>query len=486
MTVPTLDALLAPTTLPGWALALLGLCAAVAVVDRLIMPLARRLRRAVTRRTVDDLNEKLRLRIQPFKLTRRKALIEQLRNDPDILAAIDAEVSAGRSTRPQAIAKARRIAAEIVPSFSATTYFRIGTRLARRVAQSLYRVRLGYADDKALAALDPNAAVVFVMNHRSNMDYIVVTYMTSPAAALSYAVGEWAQVWPLSRLIRSMGAYFIRRNSSDPLYRRIVARYVAMATQAGVVQAVFPEGGLTRDGHLQAPKLGLLSYIVNGFDPTGPRDVVFIPVGINYDRVLEDRNLTAAAKLKSGEAPRFDFSPGVFLTYTLKMAGRWIIGRWYKHGYACVSFGAPISLRAYLTSRRVDLRTLPDAARHVAIADLGTTLMAAVGHVVPALPVPMVATALLEATGPVTAFELKGRVYEIMTELESRGHYVHVPRDDRDYAIDVGLRLLALRRLVVTHDSRWQVAPGETEIIRYYAASIAHLLAGQRTTQRAA
>ena len=43
--------------------------------------------------------------------------------------------------------------------------------------------------------------------------------------------------------------------------------------------------------------------MVSGFDPNGPRDIVFVPVGINYDRVLEDRVLTAAAVHAQGRAP---------------------------------------------------------------------------------------------------------------------------------------------------------------------------------------
>ena len=39
-----------------------------------------------------------------------------------------------------------------------------------------------------------------------------------------------------------------------------------------------------------------MNYIVSGFDSTGERDVVFVPVGLNYDRVLEDRVLTATGK----------------------------------------------------------------------------------------------------------------------------------------------------------------------------------------------
>ena len=118
--------------------------------------------------------------------------------------------------------------------------------------------------------MPPDASVVFVINHRSNMDYVLVTYLVSESSALSYAVGEWARVWALQRLIRAMGGYFVRRDSSNPLYRKVLARYVHMATTSGVAQAVFPEGGLTRDGALRPPKLGLLSYMVSGFDPNGP------------------------------------------------------------------------------------------------------------------------------------------------------------------------------------------------------------------------
>ena len=129
------------------------------------------------------------------------------------------------------------------------------------------------------------------MNHRSNMDYVLVSFLAAERVALSYAVGEWARIWPLQGLIRAMGAYFVRRNSGDPLYRMVLQRYVQMATEGGVPQAMYPEGGLTTDGRLRAPKLGLLDYMLKGFDPKGERDLVFVPVGINYDRVLEDRSL---------------------------------------------------------------------------------------------------------------------------------------------------------------------------------------------------
>ena len=223
----------------------------------------------------------------------------------------------------------------------------------------------------ALAKVDRTATVVFVINHRSNMDYILVTYMAAATSALSYAVGEWARVWGLQSLIRSMGAYFVRRDSGEPLYRKVLSRYVQMSTAAGVTQAMFPEGGLTRDGTLRPPKLGLFSYMVSGFDPHGPRDVVFVPVGLNYDRVLEDRLQTGAIATPAGEKPRFKFNALVLAGFLLRQTWLRITGRWHRFGYACVSFGAPVSLRAYLTERGVDLRTLSPTDRSAEIGKLG-------------------------------------------------------------------------------------------------------------------
>ena len=141
------------------------------------------------------------------------------------------------------------------------------SRLARWLSTFLYRVRLGYLDEQAMQTVDPDAAVIFVINHRSNMDYVLVTYMASSSSALYYAVGEWARVWLLQNLIRTMGGYFVRRDLREPLYRKVLSRYVHLAIAGGLTQAMFPEGGLTRDGKLRPPKLGLLSYIVSGVRP---------------------------------------------------------------------------------------------------------------------------------------------------------------------------------------------------------------------------
>jgi len=363
-----------------------------------------------------------------------------------------------------------------VPAFNAYVYFRVGYWLAKTFARFVYRVRLGYTDSESLAAINPKSTVVFVMNHRSNMDYILVSFLAAERVALSYAVGEWARIWPLQGLIRAMGAYFVRRNSGDPLYRMVLQRYVQMATEGGVPQAMYPEGGLTVDGRLREPKLGLLDYMLKGFNPEAERDLVFIPVGINYDRVIEDRSLLR--KLDAAASRRS-------LLGTLRVTGAYLarqflftlLGRRYRYGYACVNFGRPVSMREHAKAQGIDFRTLDDDARRAAVAQVGARLMAQIGQVVPVLPVPLVASVMLrEPQRAMSELELKGAVNALIEQVEARGAHVYVPRSDRDYALTVGLRMLTLRHIVLGEGGLYRINPAELTVLRYYANSIVHVI----------
>jgi glycerol-3-phosphate O-acyltransferase len=310
------------------------------------------------------------------------------------------------------------------------------------------------------------------MNHRSNMDYVLVSYLAAEKTALSYAVGEWARIWPLQSLLRSMGAFFVRRDSGDPLYRRVLERYVQMAAEAGVVQAMFPEGGLTKDGALRPPRLGLLDYMLRDYDPAR-RDLVFVPVGLNYDRVLEDRTqLAGAAGQRKGAA----HTAAGAARFTLRNAWQWVGGRWHRFGYACVNFGTPISMRDWLSERGGDLRALPREERARRVQELGDELIGAVGQVIPALPVPLVATVLLDSDEPLTSLEVHRRTLTLARRIQAAGGHVYVPRTDEEYATAVGLRALVLRRLIEERDGSFAPVPAEVPMLRYYANSIRHLL----------
>jgi glycerol-3-phosphate O-acyltransferase len=445
--------------MPLWLLVLILVFALFAALERVMIPSVRWYFRRRLEKAVAKLNQKLERPIQPFKLARRYDMIQRLIYDPKVSQAIADHAATTGVPERVIFAEAKSYAREIVPSFSASAYFGFAIRLARFLSNALYRVRLGHYDDAELKNIDPDAAVIFVMNHRSNMDYLLVTYLAAQRSALSYAVGEWARVWPLSRLIRAMGAYFIRRKSKNDLYRKVLARYVRLATDAGVTQAMFPEGGLSLSGALMQPKLGLLKYIIDDFDPTAKRDVVFVPVAINYDRVLEDRILTAAAKESKR---RFRAGIGVIAGSAVKQLWLRLTGRYHKFGYAAVSFGRPVSLKVFGSTTEGDI-TVP----------LAKTLMKQIGAIVPVLPVPAVSWLLLK-NGPMTRAEVETGLSQIVVELPKA--HIHLPRDDRDYAAEVGLRNLTERKILTVEDGKYTPNPENVELLMYYANSIRHLM----------
>ncbi len=443
-----------PVTLPLWAFILIVLFAAVTFASHFLFPSVRWFFRRRAEKLIAQLNTRLERPIEPFKLARRYDMIQRLLYDPEITQAIVDHARENNVPENVAFEKARHYAREIVPSFSATVYFTFGMRIAKWLSRMLYRVRLGSFDRDALQSLDKDATVIFVMNHRSNMDYVLVTYLVSRASALSYAVGEWARVWPLSGVIRMMGAYFIRRRSRTALYRRVLARYVQLATDGGVTQAMFPEGGLSLTGEVGNPKLGLLNYIVESFED-GDRDVIFVPVALNYDQVLEDRFL-----IKAGKGGNRRFRPPLWTVVSSVSAYFWrrLTGQFKGFGTASVAFGAPLTLSKF------DVQS--DLTSEVA-----QELMSRIRAVVPVLAAPLVARAIV-VEGATSISDLETSVGRMLDGLKEK----RMPLPKRNVAaiVDETLGRFVLRNLLERDADEVRVMGDGADVLGYYANSIKH------------
>jgi len=437
---------------PVWLLILILGFAAISLATHFLFPSVRWFFRRRAERALQRLNARLDRKIDLFKLARRSDMVARLAYDPKVMAAATAHAAETGVPGEVAFEEARRYAREIVPGFSATLYFGFATRAAKGLSRLLYRVRVDRVD-QALDAIDARATIIFVMNHRSNVDYVLITWLVANRAALSYAVGEWARVWPLSVMIRAMGAYFIRRGSRNALYRRVLARYMQMAAEEGTTQAIFPEGGLSRDGRVGPAKLGLISYIVDGFDPAG-RDVVFVPVGLAYDRVLEDRVLVEAAQTA---ARRYRNRPLRSALHMARFLLARLTGRSKGYGTAAAAFGIPVSLRAHL-------------AAGLTAGELGTRLMAAIGAVVPVLPVPLVARAL--GDGAESLAVLEARIAALVGRLTAAGAVLKLPPEGMAAVLEQGLEPLRRRGLV---DARLQPVAGQRPLLAFYAAAVPDL-----------
>jgi glycerol-3-phosphate O-acyltransferase len=461
--------------LPLWLALAVGAVAAWTLCFHILLPGVRWFFRRREEIFIRKIHKRLNLRFPAFKITRKRVIVQRLISDPAVLKAIDEYAQEQNIPTEAALNKAESYAQEIVPSFHAYAYFHLGSMVGLSLSRLLYRVRVGYANEDTLAKVPPHSTVVFVMNHRSNMDYILLGSLTVRRAALSFAVGEWARVWPVKPLVKAMGAYFVRRHPGDTLYRRVLARYVKMTVEGGLVQAVFPEGKLSRNGKLQEPKLGLLDYMLRDFNPDGERDLIFIPAGVNYDRVFEDRTLL----LEGMPGAKKSWKTAAITTLSFILHNIWLMvrGGWHRFGYAAVYFGEHVSVKNYTKAQAVDFRRLAKDARIEQVQRLAGELFDCVGRMIPVLPVSLISSVFID--DPETLLseaEVKAKALKLMETLERNGAHVYIPRKDRDYAVHVGLRMLTLRHLVLKEEGGYRAAPSEMRMLNYYASSIVHLI----------
>src|SRR5215217_4722148 len=413
------------------------------------------------RKRADKVVEEVRRRgieLPTFKLTRRGTLIFRLTRDPELLEA--AEVYARENGISMAVAMARveGYAREIVPSFNAFLFFCVGILLAAWISTSLYVISVipqGGLDED----VNEDASVVFVMNHRSNIDYVLLAHLMAYRTALSYAAGEWAYIWPLGRLIGGMGAYFVRRGSGDELYRRVLERFIQMAVEGGLTQVFFPEGRLSRDGKPREPKIGLLDYMLRRFDPEAC-DILFVPVGVNYDWVLEDHSLLQSGGPEAGIRGRgglFASAAGSVLRNLIQVRR----GGSFRLGTAA-GVGTPVSARDYAGSRRIEFREFEREDRIEEVKALARLLMRAINDSVPSVAVPLVALALTEAperTLPEDGLILRAR---------------SLAQVDEPLDYEAAIRTLVMWQLVEAGRGGYRPAPGAEKILVYYANSAYH------------
>ena len=421
-----------------------------------------------------------RLAIQPsaFQLLKPTSTADLLMVDPLVQDAILKETERSEADQCDALAEARSYAREIVPSLSAGLYFRVIHGPLKRIMLSLFRVRVRYVDEGAIVRAARTSTPVFVLNHRSNLDYVIAATSLADRAILSFAVGEWARYWPLEGLLRALGGFFVRRGSGNPLYRAVLAAHVKTAVGAGVPQAFFIEGRFSEDGKLRRPRLGLLDYAVRSFDPETGRDVAFVPVAVNYDRVIEDKNLQIM-KASGKRATRTGSwrATAAFLGHQLWLR---LNRRWKPFGHATLSVGAPVSLREWLENRGFDPRGAERDERFGEVGVLADHLMERIAEIMPVLPVPLMATVIRDRDEEgVTRAEARSAAFEILESLAARPGEPDIPRADWEPAVELGLQLLIQRQMVKADEGRLRILEPRRHFVDYYANSIGHLIAEQ-------
>lgn len=419
-----------------------------------------------------------RARVDRFKLASRAHVRSQLLEDAVIRVAIREHARETGESGARTAKRVREYVDEIVPFFNVVAYFQLGYRASRALLNLFYKVTVDFEDRAALQRLPKDAVLVYLMNHRSNADYVLVGYALAGQVAISYAVGEWARAFPLEHVFKAFGAYFVRRRYRERLYHTVLERYVQLITRHGVTQGIFLEGGLTRDGKLRAPKIGLLDYVIGiARDPAYRPRMFVVPVAVNYDRVLEDRSLLDELAAREGRArPSRTSQMADVARYLFWNTGRLLARRWKRYGRAAVMVGKPVPLADWFERER-DLFDIPRPERLARVQALSDGIMRRIGEIIPVTPVPLACAAIQSFDGHfIPRAALLARMEEMRDALVSLN--ATVIRADRDIeeTFDRAWRMLRMRRMLAASGAGYAVLPRSRPLVSYYANSVAHLL----------
>jgi glycerol-3-phosphate O-acyltransferase len=272
---------------------------------------------------------------------------EKVLRDRTLRAALDAlAAESGRS--PAALAaEARRDLKEI-----ASRYHPLFVRLMRPLLAGLFRrIYKGVeVDEEGLERLRRAAAdapIVLCPSHKSYVDFLVlpvVLYdggMTPPHVA----AGINLAFWPFGAIARRGGAFFIRRKvKGDRIYTAVLRAYVKLLLRDRFPQEFYVEGGRSRTGKLLFPKTGLVSMEVDAWLDGAADDVLFVPIAIDYERIIEAGSY--ARELEGDEKPK----------ESLRGLLRAVKVLFHRYERVYVQFEEPISLRS-LAEQRLGPRT---------------------------------------------------------------------------------------------------------------------------------
>jgi glycerol-3-phosphate O-acyltransferase len=429
---------------------------------------------------------RFRARVDRFKLTGKPYISDALLADEAIAEAVRLHAREHALDEEKAWQRVRVYIDEIVPAFNLLMYYQFGYALSSALLNLFYKVTVKVRSPEAFARLPRESIVIYLMNHRSNADYVLAGYALAGQVAISYAVGEWARVFPLEYLFKSFGSYFIRRRYREPLYHTVLERYVQLITRNGVTQGIFPEGGLSRDGKLRPAKIGLLDYVLGiAREPGFAERMYVVPVAINYDRVLEDRSLLR--ELRASEAgartPKWRQFREV-ASFALSGFGRLSTRRWKRYGRAAVVIGEPVAVAPWLEAQHAAARAaghasffdLPRTERLGAVQTVCDVAMTRIGAIIPVTAVPLTCAALQTFDAEyVEEAKLLGRIEELRDVLIAQGAEVSEPAREAQETFERACRMLMRRKVLLKQGDAYVILPRGRELISYYANGIAHL-----------
>ena len=224
---------------------------------------------------------------------------------------------------------------------------------------------------EAIANIAPGKGLVYLPNHRSHIDYLLLSYFINAQGLAPPHIAAGANLnFPIvGPILRRGGAFFLRRSfKGEPLYAAVFREYLHTMLAKGFPIAYFIEGGRSRSGRTLSPKGGLLGMTVESFMREHPRPLLLVPVYFSYEKLLEGKTLIAELE---GQPKRGE-SLGELLG----------VARHLRRDYGSVqmNFGEPLAVDDFLDGAAPGWQALQDGERRDAARRLTAPLALAMAR----------------------------------------------------------------------------------------------------------
>lgn len=274
-------------------------------------------------------------------ISHRRNLVKGLVHDPLVRQAISDEAEREKIPYAKAEAKALHYGNEIASDYTYTAIRFLEVVLSWFWNKIYDGIKVNHIEQ--VQELAPGHEVIYVPCHRSHIDYLLLSYLLfrNGLTPPHIAAGINLNMPVIGSLLRRGGAFFMRRTfKGNPLYTAVFNEYLHTLFTKGFPVEYFVEGGRSRTGRMLQPRPGMLAITLRSFLRSSRTPIVFVPVYIGYERVLEGRTylgeLRGASKKKES----------IFDIFKVIGALRQRFGEVY------VNFGEPIHLNGFLDQQQ--------------------------------------------------------------------------------------------------------------------------------------
>jgi len=407
-------------------------------------------------------------------LSHRRTMVDNVISSPSVRTAIEEKARRENTSTEVARKQAIKYVREITANYSYSAIVIAETVVSwfwNRIYNGIQTHNFDKLSHQALGH-----EVIYVPCHRSHLDYVLVSYLIHENGSIPphIAAGVNLDLPFIGPLMRRCGAFFLRRSfRSHKLYAAVFNEYLSMIQTQGVSIEYFIEGTRSRTGHLLPPKAGMLAMSVRSYLNSPVRPIMFQPVYIGYERLVEGNSYTKELTGKAKRSERFSDLGKIFGILR------------HNYGEAHVSMGTPIFLDALLAEQdphwKDSVRDQDKRPKWLSpmIDDLGQSIMTHINASADANPVNLLALVLLGTPRHALGEKQLGRqisLYKSLLSHKPTPSRVTLTEKNAQQVIDYGFEMKILLRQKHTLGDIISIAPERAIGLTYFRNNVAHLM----------